>query len=275
MKTIYIEYIQTVLQSVLDREKHQEIQDELMDHMQSIEEEITKNGLNPKEIESTVIMEMGSPEELGKSLNRIYGLNQKPLFLVGISSLFITGFNGFMMLNSENFKLSDWVLLILGFGISLFCVGVVVRMKKLLDQVRKERIYYAGHPKTYVEKLTDKVFVRGFGLFIIFVIVLGLLEYFSDGFESNLLVMMSVYVNNLFLTILYTSYPKMIFSENGVYFMRDLPGFVSWEVVDNYEWKQKFGEYELRLKNKGCFGKVHIRFSASEKERLDNFVKAR
>lgn len=273
MKNSYDNYVETVLQSVFDKKRHQEIKDELMDHLQSKEEEITETGIDPSEIEFLVLQDMGSPEELGKNLNRIYGMNQKPLWAIGISSSLLAVFNCYLMVHSGMTNLSQVVMVTLGLIVNLICVYVVVKMKKNLDKVREERIYFSGDIKTYLKKLTDKIFIRGFCFLVAMIIVLGLFDYFTDDFESNLLLMGIFYASYLFFSILNSYYPKMIFSETGVYIMHDLPTFKSWEEVEGYEWQQKLSNYELRLKNKGWLSKVHIGFNSKEKDLVDVFYK--
>ncbi|AFA48379.1 permease prefix domain 1-containing protein [Acetobacterium woodii] len=273
MKNSYDTYVETVLQSVLDEKRHQEIKDELMDHLQSREEELSEDELDPSEIEFQVLQDMGSPEELGKNLNRIYGMNQKPLWAIGISSSLLAVFNGYLMIHAGMSNLSQVVMVALGLIVNLMCIYVVVKTKKNLDKVREERIYFSGDIKTYIKKLTDKILIRGFCFLVVLMIVLGLFDYFMDDFENNLLIIGFFYASYLFFSILNSYYPKMIFSETGVYIMHDLPTFKSWEEVEGYEWQQKLSNYQLRLKNKRWFSKIHIGFNSKEKDLVDDFYK--
>jgi len=90
MKNSCDSFIEDVLSAVLDTSRHQDIRDELSDHIQlSLEEEMQKN-LTEEDAIKKILFLMGEPGDLGKKLNSVYKVDKRPLILMDFVIAFMS-----------------------------------------------------------------------------------------------------------------------------------------------------------------------------------------
>ncbi|KNZ40230.1 permease prefix domain 1-containing protein [Acetobacterium bakii] len=275
MKDLSDSFIEKVLSAVLDTSRHQDIRDELSDHIQlSLEEEMKKN-LTEEDAIKKVLFLMGEPGDLGKKLNSVCKVDKRPLilmdFVIIMSSIIIYAI--FQLIVP---KPSAYALLLLAISTNLLYLVVNVKFMIYLDKIEKELIFFAENKSTYIEKLTIKIFI-GIGIaFIILIAGILFMGKIAVG-NSNYIIMINVnfYLGYLFMGITHFKYPKIVLSERGLYLMMDMPRFIPWQEIETFEWEKKWWEYRLIYKRMGSLKKVNIQFTPVERILIDNIIKGR
>lgn len=276
MKNSCDSFIKNVLSAVLDTSRHQDIRDELSDHIQlSLEEEMQKNVTEEDAIKKVLFL-MGEPGDLGKKLNSVYKVDKRPLILMDFVIIFMSSIIIYAIFQMIIPKPSVYALLLLAISTNLLYLVMNIKFKIYLDKIEKELIYFAENKSTYIEKLTIKIFI-GIGIAFIILIAGVLFMGKPEVGNSNYLIMINVnfYLGYLFMTITHFKYPKIVLSERGLYLMMDMPRFIPWQEIETFEWEKKWWGYGLIFKRMGSLKKVNIQFTPVERILIDNIIKGR
>lgn len=117
-------FLNQVCQQIRYKEARQFVSKELSYHLEQSTEELKKQGRNPEEAEEQAINQMGSPEILGKKMNRLHQPKVDWILLVLFLSCAVLGLVPQLVLNNElNSILSrKFIMIIAGLMVMLVCM---------------------------------------------------------------------------------------------------------------------------------------------------------
>ncbi|MFZ7132979.1 MAG: permease prefix domain 1-containing protein [Eubacteriales bacterium] len=276
-------YIHRILQTVLNTKVHESIKAELNDHIESLVEEKMQEGLSEEDAVKESIQSIGNPKELGKQLNSIYKISKMPIVLMlilNITSLIILSF---IIITKSSFGIID--ILIFIFNILMTFMGLFFSIKYLqaLSYVTRKTIRFTQQKgkitKSYIENLTNKIYIIGVGAFLILMTFLTLFEmiheginlWIANGFHTHIF-QISLYANLFFMVIINIKYPKVIVLEDGIYVFVDLPKYILWKDIKDHKWTKTFGKYRLDICKDKKTKKIHGNFNSSDKMMIDHLL---
>lgn len=84
-----------------------------------------------------------------------------------------------------------------------------------------------------------------------------------------------MYSNYLFLFIIYSQYPGLVITEQGLYLFVDIPKLVPWDDIKDYKWAKVLNKYHLELCKNTKYKKIHRNFPISDKIIIDFIIRDR
>lgn len=277
------QYINHILQSVLNTEMHEDIRTELNDHIYSLLEEYLQLGIPEKDATEKAIKSMGEPNALGNQLNNVYHFNTKPLTIILVLNILTALFSIYMVTQIDNFKIIDYIVLIFTFLNNFIFLSFSLYFRHLLSNAANDTIYYShmNHLKenSYIENLTGKVYIIGASIFIILLIMLLIAAIIEEGFPTffidklHLILMISYNSNAFLLLLLNKKFPNIVLTESGIYTFFDIPRCIPWKEIENHKWTGSFGIYQLKLFKGKKYKKVYGKFKSTDKIILNNLIK--
>ncbi|MFZ7120362.1 MAG: permease prefix domain 1-containing protein [Eubacteriaceae bacterium] len=277
------QYIELILQSVLNTDLHEDISSEIYDHIQSLVEEKIEQGMEENDAIRKSILSMGEPKELSARFNEIYHMNKSLLIIIAIVNAFFIVLLSNFILNISAYQIIDYVDFILITTSTIYSIFYCIKFVFTLNNVSKDTIYYSqqndAKTKSYIENLTDKIFIVGGSLFFLsyffiiflFIIEVGINEFFINS--SHTLSLITMYLNGFFMIIINKKYPPLIISKHGLYIFTYIPKLIAWNNFKYNKWIKTSNRNILELSNYQKTKKVYGNFTDSDKIIIDNIIK--
>lgn len=278
-------YINDILQSVLNIEEHDNIRDELKDHLLTQVEEKMNNGMKEEEAINQAILSMGKPKNLAKKFNSIYKVNKIPLFTWAGMNLIFLLFISYLLPAFNAMRTLDILAILFVSSLSLVSLYSSGKQFYYLKDVQNNSIYYASvNSKTYTQKVIYKLVVVlftalllyfSYGLFM--VIQKDLLKKMIQDNSYFALLNLGIWSNYAFSYIVSYNYPSILLTDKGIYRLGELPRRISWESIKGYEWNKILGKYHLSLLKGNYFKKVRVpaKLETSDKIIIDTIIKSK
>lgn len=246
------QFSKDVLFEVMHTGGHQAIKDELEDHYLCLVDDYLESGNSADVSHEKAIASLGSPKEIGKSFNNIWFPEMRynlQLILCNLLTLVVVLFM-FLYETSVIQKFSSLMILIATLSM-LLSQGTLIKylsayyLKQPLSFIR----VYAkpqnnAHSLSYVERLTNRVFVVGASAYGALLLSLPIMGYFEEGyFEIEMLVltiMGVLYFYQLFLSMKTLKTPIVILEKRGIWVQGKTLPYMAWTKVKSLEFSQNY-----------------------------------
>ncbi|MPW24201.1 hypothetical protein GC105_00105 [Alkalibaculum sp. M08DMB] len=279
------DYINSILISVLNTNVHQNITDELNDHILSLIEEKIEMGMEEEEALSESLKSIGDPKFLSRKYNSVYSISRLPLILWSVMNILLLSFIFFIILNQLRiFNTIDHLLFIVTILICIISLVLNIKYVTTLNILMKDNLIFVQHKykrsSSYIENKTNKLFIVGYTILVLLIfsavfvriILEGFNQYLVDG-NYSILMLLVMHSNYLLGIIVYFKYPKLIITDRGLYIFTDIPKLIRWDDFNQYKWIKDSGAYRLDLSNNKRYKKIYGRFIDVDKIVIDNILK--
>ncbi len=246
------QFSKDVLFEVMHTGGHQAIKDELEDHYLCLLDDYLESGNSPEVSHEKAITSLGSPKTIGKSFNNIWFPEMRynlQLILCNILTIIVVLFM-FLSESSYFLKFSSSMLLI---GLMIMPLSQGTLIKYLSAYVKKQplsfvRVYAKpknnAHSLSYVERLTNRVFIVGASAYGALYVSLPIMGYFEEGYFDKKIMVLTMfsllYAYQFFLTMKIQKTPIVIIEKRGIWVQgRTLP-YIGWTKVKSLEFNQNY-----------------------------------
>lgn len=276
-------YINSILQSVLNSNIHEDIRTELSDHILFLVEEKIGIGMQEKDALQESLLSMGKPKELSARFNEIYHINKSFLIIIAVVNVFFIVLLSNFILNISAYQTIDYIFFFIITTTILYSLFFCIKFVFTINNVNKDTIYYSQHnyvkTKSYIENLTNKIFFIGSSLFFLSyfiitflcIIEVGINEFFINSSHTLFLIIM--YLNSFFMIIINKKYPQLIISKQGLYVFTNIPKLIPWNNFKYNKWIKNSSRNVLELSNYQKTKRIYGNFNDSDKIIIDNIIK--
>lgn len=275
-------YIDSILSTVLNTQVHENITSELKDHLESLMEEKTEKGMHEEQAVKESIAAMGDPKKLGKEFNKIYTIGKAPVVFMTILNIFSILIFIYMLLTKNNFRIVDYTMFLFVPLMTFVCLYFSIKYFIVLSKLSEKTIHFVQQKgkwtKSYIENLTNRIYVVGVGAFLILMIVLAIVDILNSGIKllvsDNYIYIFQIvmYANLYFMVIINIKYPHLIALKEGIYIFVDIPKLIVWEDIDDFHWVPTLGKYRLDIYKNNRRKKIYGNFNNSEKIIIENIL---